>query len=399
MSRPLPVLADRRPDLVRAKGVDRPPQPIPSSGPIDYDAIRAIFGDGPLTGAAVSVSERNISGLPALERGVQMVSNAVATMMAAAEVLDDDDMPIIGPRPNIVARPAGLLGGYEFWKQAVETAMKRGNWIGLLADHDSLGYAQQVVPIHPDMVSLDTFTIPGWPLYRIGRGVFTWQEVVHVRSSAPAGTLWGIGIVEKFRRHLHMQLMEAEYARSAYAAGGPSHVVTLNAPEPTAAQVTAVKTGFGERFGSGNRDVVVVGSNYKSIEPYGWSPKDADWVNGSQLSIAQCAFMCDLRPEDLGAAAGGGGGMTYGNRTDDSLQRVVDSYSPWMHLFEDAWSDLLPIGERVRGKVEALLRSSTKERYEVHQLAQAIGIQDQVETRVIEHRPVKKEIEQGEPDQ
>ena len=96
--------------------------------------------------------------------------------------------------------------------------------------------------------------------------------------------------------------------------------------------------------------------------------------------------MAGMRPEDLGAAIAGGGGVTYGNRTDDGLQRVTDSYSEWLNLFEDAWTDLLPVGLEVRGNVEALLRTSTKDRYEVHALAQSIGLQTAEETRVIEHR-------------
>ena len=262
--------------------------------------------------------------------------------------------------------------------------------IAVLADFDAAGYPQQVVPIHPDMVQLDTHSVPGIPFYRIGTAVLSWHEVLHIRAHAPTGTMWGLGIVERFRRHLTMQLHEAEYGLTSYSTGGvPSTVVQMDVQELTQNQIDTVKAGWINTFGGGRREPAVVGRQFKDIKPLSWSPHDAEFVNSMQLSIAQCAFMCGLRPDDLGASLGVGGGMTYGNRTDDALQRVTDSYNAPIRLFEEAWSDMLPIGESVRGNVEALLRTSTKDRYELRALAQSIGVETAEESRAAEHKPAR----------
>ena len=59
-----------------------------------------------------------------------------------------------------------------------------------------------------------------------------------------------------------------------------------------------------------------------------------------------------------------------------------------MQPIEEAWADLLPGRLTVRGNVESLLRSSTKERFESYKLGRDAGVYaDDNEVREIEGRP------------
>jgi HK97 family phage portal protein len=356
----------------------RPPVPMPTTITSGAESLAAILG---LNTSNVYVSERNVRGLPAINGGVRKVAHAVAHMMTDAEVHTGPGQII--ETPPIVSRPTVLLGSFEFWAQLVACVMMRGNYVGILADFDADGWPRQVVPVHPDSVTLDDTT--GLPFYNIGSRQFRWDEVVHVRHGAPVGTLWGEGIVETYRRQLSIQLHEQAYAESSVKTGSvPSAVVTLDVDKVTAEVAEQVSTDWIDLHGGGKRKPAIVPRSMK-IEPLSWSPEDAQFIEARQMSVAEAALICGLDPADLGATVGGSA-MTYANLTDRQLARVLDSYSPWLRLVEQAWTDLLPGGTKVTGKVEALLRTSTKERLEIRALAQSIGVESREESRA-EERP------------
>jgi HK97 family phage portal protein len=382
--RPSPVLRHRRPELLERATVRDPrtPVPIPATHSNSLDGIAALLGITSET-SNVTASEKNVTGIAAVQAGIDMVAHGVATMLTEATVHDINDNEL--DTPLIVSRPTALLGSYEFWTQAIDCAMKRGNYIAILADFDNDGYAQQVVPAHPDAVSLDDTT--GLPYYTIGAATYRWDEVVHVRHGATVGSLWGCGIVERYRLALQRQLSELEYGRTSFAGGGvPTMVVQLDKATVTTDEAEAVQDRLIERHGTtGARKPLVTGKGM-TITPVSWSPEDAEFIEARQLSIAEAALMCGLDPSDLSATVGSSS-LTYANLTERQLARILQSFTPWMTLFEQAWSDLRPYGDNVHGSPEALLRSSTKERFEIFDIGHRLGIYTTDELRAIEKRP------------
>lgn len=382
MTRPAPLLRTARPDLYRAvpRGT-RPPEPIPPTSTLSSAGVAALLGLEPAS-SNVAVSESSVTGLPAIQSGVDLVAHAVGAMMADADVFAPDGTQL--DTPPIIHRPTTLLGSFEFWTQLVDTLMKRGNYVAILADYDAMGYPRQAVPVHPDAVSLDDST--GIPTYTIHGREYRWDEVLHIRHGAPVGSFWGCGIVERYRLAVSRQLHEAEYGRSAFASGGvPSAVIQLDKATVTHSEAEAVQERWIERHGSGTRKPTVIGKAL-SITPLSWSPEDAEFIEARRLSVAEAALMCGLDPSDLGASIGGSG-LTYANLTDRQLARVLSSFMPWMRLIEESFSDQLPGRSFVRGSVEALLRSSTRERFETYEIGQRIGVYTTEELRELERRP------------
>ena len=81
--------------------------------------------------------------------------------------------------------------------------------------------------------------------------------------------------------------------------------------------------------------------------------------------------------------------MTYSNRADNALERITEAYTPVMLPLEQEWSRLIPGKNFVRGNPEALLRGTTRERLELHGLAQQTGIETVDESRAAEGKPPK----------
>lgn len=374
----------------------RPPVPAPNYGPDQQYALATLLGATQLP--TPSVSETTVRGLPAAGFCVDLVANAVATMMVEAKVIRPDGTELVGDdRPQLVACPNTLIDEFDFWYQVASSLLISGNYPALPADFDPAGWPRQAVPIHPSAVSLDQST--GFPRYTIGDlGPFEWDDVIHVAMKRPIGSYWGMGAVEQYRRQWSVNLHQQSYELNSFATGGiPSAVVQLDVAKVDETVADQVQADWIERHGAGNRKPAVV-PRTMTVTPLSWSPEDAEFIEARQLSIAECAYMFGLNPGDIGAViASGGSTLTYENLTTRQLARLVDSYSPILQRIERTWSRWLPGGTKVRGNPEALQRMSTKERYELRQLAQTIGIETTAESRELEGRPPAPTTTDPEP--
>lgn len=357
----------------------RPPVPLSNNSAVDGAVLAQLLG---VMQPPTHVSERTAGGLPALDFGVNLIANAVATMMASAEAYDPEGNEL--PRPQLLQRPNVLFGRSEFWMTMTRSLLMHGNAVAVYADYDQFGWPRQLVPVDASTVQCDTSS--GFPIYRIDDHVYRYDEIFHVRRDAPIGTCWGMGVVAKFREALRGQLAGQQYGTTSMASGGvPSAVITLDTQNVTQEVAEMYQERWIERHGNGQRKPAVVPKTV-GIQPLSWSPHDAEFVESQKLSVAQCAYMLGLSPSDLEAGVSGQS-LTYANLTDRSLGRIVNTYAPTMALFEEALSDALPGNQTVRGNVEALLRSTTRERYELFKLGKEVGIYTEDEIRDIERRP------------
>lgn len=356
-----------------------PPIPQPQMAGDPWALHQLLYGGDPTV--RLPVTERTLLGLPAAWSAVAKISNAAAQMLRSADVyLDGDQVEV----PQVVRRPNYGYGPFSFYKEIVSTALVRGNWVALLTAFDAAGYPTALAPLPVDAVNCYVDTA-GYVVYEIAGVQYSPDEVAHVRLGVTQpGNPWCIGVIEAHRRGISGQLDQQGMAIDVFRTGAvPSGVVTLDADMPTSDQVTAVKESWVGAL-DGKRTVAVVGKRM-TYQPVDWSAEDAQFIEARQFSVAEMALIFGLRPEDLGATIGGSN-TTYGNRTDDALQRITDAYMPVVVPIEEAFDDLLPEGMTIKANAEALLRSSTKERYEIHEIAQRIGLQTANETREIEGR-------------
>lgn len=381
MARPASLIPD---EYRRAlpRGV-REPEPLPlTATQAPPELWAALLG---MSETPVSVTESTSSGLPAVGYAVTTVANGVSTMMSAAQTFDASDNETA--TPPIVDRPHPLFGTFEYFDLAVRCLLMRGNFVGILADHDGAGWPRQAVPVDPASVNVDTTT--GIPWYFIGSDVYRFDEVLHVRIGATtANPFWGRGIIEQYRTALRGQLNQQGYGESSYRTGAvPSGILKIQADKVTQTMVDEAQEAWISAHGDGQRKPAVFGRNV-DFTPLSWSPEDAEFIEARKISIAEAAYLVGLEPADLGAAVSTNSGqLIYQNINDRQLDRVTRAFSPIMQRLEQAWSDLLPGRQYVRGNAEALLRTTTRERYELHEIAQRIGLETVEETRQIERRP------------
>jgi len=341
----------------------------------------------------LAATDRNVLGLPGAWAAVNKIANAVATMMTAADAFGPDGRTVI-KLPSVLDDPYALLDSFTFWKMVTTTALCRGNFVGIKADFDPMGYPRQIIPVPPQNVN--AHYEDGFVRYEIAGESYRPDEVVHVRVGVMMpGEIMAIGAIEAHRRGLTGMLDQQHMSNTVFREGGvPSGVLELDTPFPTALQVKAAKEGWIGML-DGRKTVAVTGTATK-YTPIAWSAEDSQFIEAQQFSVAASALIFGIAPSLLDATIGGTG-KTYGNRQADQLAAVTESYSPVMAPLEQAWSRLIPGRNFVRGNVEALLRSSTRERYELHELAQKIGLESVDETRDIEGKPALQQAPEPAP--
>lgn len=332
--------------------------------------------------STVYISERTVSGLAAVARGVSMIANAVSTMMCSADVINASGEQI--EVPSIIKRPNAFFGAFETYKGMVNSLLYRGNYVAILAMPDLNGFPTQLIPVSIDMVSVDMSS--GLPFYRIGQEVYRYDELLHIRSNAPTGGVWGLGVVEQHATELGGMLYEQMYGLNSFRNSGvPSGIISVDVPNLTQQKAEDLQTQWIARHGGGERRPAVLPKGI-SFAPLSFSPRDAQYIEARQLSTAEAALLVGLAPSDLEAGIGSSS-LTYANITQRVQSRVVDSFSPWTLLIEQSLSDLIPGANTVRANFEALLRPSTMDRFEVYKLGKELGLYGSAEIRALEHLP------------
>jgi HK97 family phage portal protein len=357
------------------------------------DALYSLLGIAMPT-TPLPVTDQSVRGLPAAWAALNKIANAVGQMMADADTYSGDEITKI-ESPQVVDQPDVTLDSFTYFKMVASTAICRGNWLGIKADYDpTTGYPRQVIGVPSG--SVNAWYEDGFPVYELGGERYEPSEIVHVRVGITLpGEILTVGVVEAHRRGLAGALAMQGMSNSVWETGAvPSGIVQLDVDLPTTEQATTVKQNWVSVVG-GKRTVAVTGKRM-NFTPIAWSADDSQFIQSQQFSVAQIALMFGLHPSDLDASIGGSG-LTYANRADNTLERIAEAYMPVMLPIEQAWSRLIPGKNFVRGDPEELLRSTTRERYELHGLAQQTGIETVDESRAAEGKPPKPKPEPVAP--
>lgn len=303
-------------------------------------------------------------GLPAANRAVMLISNAIA-QMAPMEMWTPDGFVADNP-PNILTRPNSVHTCFDFFQMATQLAIIRGNFLGLLADFDANGYAQQVVPVAPGFW-LAYIDGAGYTVYSVaGHPILSRDEVVHIRANGAPQQPMGLGVVEQFRRAIGQALDEQNFAADTFRSGAvPAGIINLDLPEVSQPQSDYVQTQWLQNHSGGRAPAILPSTMH--FEALKWSPEDMEFLQSRQHTIGSIAHMFNLDPTDLGAVLQGAS-MTYANVEQRQQQRITDTYAPWMLRFEQEWSDLIPGKGVAKLCPRNLLRTDSKTQAEVEQL-------------------------------
>jgi HK97 family phage portal protein len=128
------------------------------------------------------------------------------------------------------------------------------------------------------------------------------------------------------------------------------------------------------------------GAKYKPITI---APEESQFLETTKANVAAVARIYGVPPEMIAGEVGNS--LTYANVEQRSLDFLTYGVTPWLVRLERAISALLPRGQFVKFNAGALLRTTTKARYEAHEIGIRAGFLTVNEARALEDLPPLEE--------
>jgi HK97 family phage portal protein len=328
-------------------------------------------------------TERDVAGLPAFNRGKNLIGGLLAQMPLVDRKADGTPWE----SSPILEDPWPVMGRAEWVSYQTDALIMTGDAMAIPADYDPDGFPRQLVPIDPRAVTV--YVADGQVRYDIHTdlGVLTIPRsgIWHAKGlTLTSDGLRGVGVIAQFALALGLGAELLRYGHTAFTgAGVPSGIVKVqlrNVPQKTAEEIKADwMSAFRDR-------VPAVLSQLMDFTPISWSPVDMALLEQRRFSVADIAFILNLDPMDLDTSLGGS--MTYANRQDRAYDRLLTSIGPYLIRFEQAYRWMVPRGHYPTFDRSVVLWADAKTRAEVQALQLATGVMVLNEARAQEQRPL-----------
>lgn len=284
--------------------------------------------------------------------------------------------------PENLLDPAGDGKGVEDWiSQLLVSWLLRGNAYGTVQEVDGRGNAKQVALLPPDEVT---------PVQRDGMVVWLVNgkeadsTFRHYRTNPLPGRLLGQSPIQRHAATVGVSLTSTQFGKQWFTDGAHPSALLTNTEPLDETKANTAKSRFMAVM-QGKREPLVLGKgwDYKALS---LSPEESQFLETQKYSEAQCARIFGPGfAEILGYESGGS--MTYSNIVDRRQDLLVLSMNRWIRRFERVLSTLVPPNQYVRMNRDALLESTTLERYQAHALALGSKWRTVNEIRALEDLP------------
>jgi HK97 family phage portal protein len=345
-----------------------------SSGYVDSLGRVGRFFEGNWAGAYVD--QNTALGIPAIYRGITLISDAIGALPLCAyrnkrEVL---------PTPQILLRPVPTETRMETISAMAAALIIHGNYVAVLGEPGANGLPDSIYPVSPDRVQVSTDK--GRIIYKIDERTYDQSEIMHIKNFTLPGDLVGKGILAVAKQALGKEIAINEYA-SRYFDGGvnPTAVIKSANPDLSQEEADALKSAWMAMYSSRNRSPVVMNSS-TDFEVLSSNAAESQLVEAQTAGLTEAANILGLPPYFLGSP---NSSRTYSNVVEENLQLIKWSIQPIAERIEAAFSDLLVRGQTAGFKYDSLLKTDTASRYNAYATALSNGFLSVDEVRNYEN--------------
>jgi HK97 family phage portal protein len=291
------------------------------------------------------------------------------------------------PAPPLLVSPGAGQNLGEFLYGTMVSLLLRGNAYGFITARSGPRLTpSQVELVNPDLMSVNVDQF-GAVTYRYRGQEVDPSDLWHVRAFVYPGNPIGLSPITYAAETLGLSLAVQRFGRAFFADGAtPSGLLSVE-QNMDDAMVELVRVKL-DRATHGRRQPLIVsggGAGEVKWQSLSINPEESQFVQSRKLGVSEIARTFGVPPEMIGGEAGNS--LTYANTTQRSLEFVRYSLSPWMVRLEKAIGTLLPRGQSVKFNPNSLLRGTTLERYQAHQIALASGWLTIDEVRALEDLP------------
>jgi HK97 family phage portal protein len=314
--------------------------------------------------AGTYVDQNTALGIPAIYRGITLISDAIGALPLCAY---RNKRKVI-PTPQILIRPVPNETRMETISAMAAALIVHGNYIAVLGEPGANGLPDSIYPVSPDRVQVAKEN--GRVIYKIDEKSYDQSEIMHIKNFTMPGDLVGKGILAVAKQALGKEIAINEYAARYFDGGvNPTAVIKSANPDLTQEEADALKSAWMAMYSSRNRSPVVMNSS-TDFEVLSSNAAESQLVEAQTAGLTEAANILGLPPYFLGSP---NSSRTYSNVEQENLQLVKWSIQPIAERIEAAFSDLLVRGQVAAFEYDSLLKTDTSSRYDAYAVALSNG--------------------------
>lgn len=330
------------------------------------------------TEASTIVDPRTALSLTAVFRAIQILATPISKMdVKTIRYIASTGLEQQIPNPLLVNSPSLLDSRREFLYQTVVSLATTGEafWLKKFSPSGSSINSLEILPTKNVRIEVDKET--GLKYYSYSHGYYPHHvvdvvpanEIEHLKLFSIPGELHGFGPIQLCKEDIAGVLDLREYASTWFASAGvPTGVLTSNSML-TAEQADEITSRWHDK--QSERKIAVLGNGF-NYDAVAISPKDALFTDVQSQAVQQIARMFGI-PARLLLTGVDGTSDTYTNLSDENQIFYRHTLMAYLDAIEDALSNCLPRGTRVKFDYEGLFKADISQRYANY----AVGIQNQ----------------------
>jgi HK97 family phage portal protein len=316
------------------------------------------------------------------------VSDTIATMPIHAYVKTDNERIPSPDRPTWLDYPSAdpWLGQIGTLSQVVTSLLLRGN--AYILTPRSQGLVTGLLVLDPDKV------IPpdqDSPTYRVLNMELGYSELMHLRGFMLPGSNQGVSLIKYARESLGHALAVQQYGASFFENGAyPGLIIESPAKLSPVGQAAAKEAWNDTHRGSSNAHKVAILTEGAQMKTLTVSPEDSQFIQTAQFKVSDVARLFGVPPHLIGDSSNStswGSGLAEQNSAFKQF-----GLGPWVIRIEVGYTTLwrsegADPRQFVKLDTDAVLKGTTKERYQAHQIALQAGFKTVNEVRRDEDLP------------
>lgn len=260
--------------------------------------------------------------------------------------------------------PGGDDTGREDWGyRLLWSWLIGGNAFGDVVDRD--GARLRTVDLH-NIDDVSASVVDGKPKFSVsGREVTDPHGFAHWRVNPMAGRVLGLSPIEYHATTIGVSLATSRFGRQWFTDGAhPSGFLTNDQVELNDKKARRAKQKVLEARGTSEPMVFGKGWKWENAQV---TPEESQFLQTQGLSEAQCARIYGPGfAEILGLNDSASSSKTYANLVDRRQDLLVMSLSRWFRRYERVLSKFTVKGHWIELNREALLETTTLQRYQAH---------------------------------
>ena len=327
------------------------------------------------------IDETSVLGLSTAWGCVTLLADLISTLPIDAYVRDNGQRRPYRPSGS---KPAWLLNPIpgsnvtinEILSQTVVSLYLNGNAFLFAPKDPETMEPLEVRVLDPRAVTIHRRGREIYYVVRTSAGVegveFGTDTILHIPLITLPGQERGINPIEALRNTLSLGLTLDESASNFFATGSTPTGIIETVDTLTADQVKSIKEGWLRHHTGANAHTPGVLSGGATFKALSFRPEDAQLLASREFTVNEIARIFRVPPALLAVTTPGA--MSYSSVVELNAAFVSYTLRPLAEKLERALSILIPLPEAfTRLSMDALLRGSTRERFEAYRIGLSEG--------------------------